>query len=194
VLIVDDFADQLRALRRAVSPWSAAITARSPVDVERLVLVPSPIIQFAVVDYDLGGDLCGVDVIDVLRQAWPSMPAVIVSAHRRRSIERAAFRGRVPFLPKPCSSDALRREFDACFDERLVTISDMLAVRARATRRQRELIRYRAVGLTGRQLADRLGVASGTLGAMVHRLRQDKAVQLDALLERAARLATLPDA
>ena len=109
VLLIDDHPLILTALQDVIqgweptSPWSASAARarrarRSP---------PTPTFDLVLLDLRLG-DADGFDVLVELRNGWPAMPVVVVSASDRSAdVIRAIDLGAMGFVPKRASNETL---------------------------------------------------------------------------------------
>ena len=110
VLLIDDHPLILTALQRrdpghsaATSRWSASRSARGA----REALAAEPNFDLVLLDLRLG-DADGFELLVELRNAWPAVPVVVVSASDRSAdVIRAIDLGAMGFVPKRASNETL---------------------------------------------------------------------------------------
>jgi DNA-binding NtrC family response regulator len=127
ILIVDDDADLLRALRDRVRHWGyAAATAASGAACLEAVAAHG----YDVIILDLGlPDMSGLDVLDRLAAADCDADVVVLTAHGSVTAAVDAMkRGAADFLAKPADFDLLQRVVDRALERRnLCRVTETLA-------------------------------------------------------------------
>ena len=119
-------------------------------------------------------DSSGLSVLMDLRQDYPALPIVIVSASEEPRVAAAAAQlGAAGFIPKSASLDAMReglaavREGDAWFPEVGVAADDDLARIASLTPAQRRILGGIRQGLLNKQIAYELAISEATVKAHI---------------------------
>ncbi len=119
-------------------------------------------------------DSSGLSVLMDLRQDYPALPIVIVSASEEPRVAAAAAQlGAAGFIPKSASLDALReglaavREGDAWFPEAAGVQDDDLARIASLTPAQRRILGGIRQGLLNKQIAYELVISEATVKAHI---------------------------
>lgn len=112
VLLVDDHPMILSALRtiiHALDPGTQVLTAGHPEDLFAQ-LDADPTIELVLLDLWLGDRIDGFAVLDEMRQRFPALPVVVVSATERLTdMVRVIDMGAMGFVPKRSSNDELRQ-------------------------------------------------------------------------------------
>ena len=119
-------------------------------------------------------DSTGLSVLMDLRQDYPALPIVIVSASEEPRVAAAAAQlGAAGFIPKSASLDAIReglgavREGDAWFPETGADPDDDLARIASLTPAQRRILAGIRQGLLNKQIAYELTISEATVKAHI---------------------------
>ncbi|MDJ0642606.1 MAG: response regulator transcription factor [Erythrobacter sp.] len=119
-------------------------------------------------------DSNGLSVLMDLRQDFPALPIVIVSASEEPRVYAAASQlGAAAFIPKSASLDAMRealsavREGDNWFPETDAEADDDLAAMASLTPAQRRILSQMKAGLLNKQIAYELDISEATVKAHI---------------------------
>ncbi len=110
VLLVDDHPLILSALQAVIEGLSddVAVVGAGSARAARRTLQDDPDFDLMLLDLQLG-DADGFDVLGEMREAYPSLPVVVVSASDRASdVIRAIDCGAMGFVPKRASNETLR--------------------------------------------------------------------------------------
>jgi DNA-binding NarL/FixJ family response regulator len=110
VLLVDDHPLILSALQTVIEGLGddVAVTGAGSARAARQVLQGDPEFDLMLLDLQLG-DADGFDVLGEMRETYPSLPVVVVSASDRTSdVIRSIDLGAMGFVPKRASNDTLR--------------------------------------------------------------------------------------
>jgi DNA-binding NarL/FixJ family response regulator len=148
------------------------LSATSFEEVEQLVAeMPDGGVDLAIVDFVLGGQKNGIDVIRLIREAWPVTRAVLVSKFLNAALAMTAHRRAVLALPKPLDPLTL------CELVRLMGSTGpskrwVKEVFPTLTDREAEVLRLGATGLEDRVISAQLGVAAGTVKSHWTRIRK----------------------
>ncbi|NVE95902.1 response regulator transcription factor [Altererythrobacter lutimaris] len=119
-------------------------------------------------------DSNGLSVLMDLRQDFPALPIVIVSASEEPRVYAAASQlGAAAFIPKSASLDAMREaltavgEGDNWFPETDAEADDDLAAMASLTPAQRRILSQMKAGLLNKQIAYELDISEATVKAHI---------------------------
>jgi DNA-binding NarL/FixJ family response regulator len=119
-------------------------------------------------------DSTGLSVLMDLRQDYPALPIVIVSASEEPRVAAAAAQlGAAGFIPKSASLDAMReglsavRDGDGWFPETGAVQDDDLARIASLTPAQRRILAGIRQGLLNKQIAYELAISEATVKAHI---------------------------
>lgn len=119
-------------------------------------------------------DSHGLSALMDLRQDFPALPIVIVSASEEPRVYAAASQlGAAAFIPKSASLDAMRealsavREGDNWFPETGAEADDDLAAMASLTPAQRRILSQMKAGLLNKQIAYELDISEATVKAHI---------------------------
>ncbi len=119
-------------------------------------------------------DSSGLSVLMDLRQDFPALPIVIVSASEEPRVYAAASQlGAAAFIPKSASLDLMRdalsavREGDSWFPDNEQTVDDDLARIASLTPAQRRILSQMREGLLNKQIAYELDISEATVKAHI---------------------------
>jgi len=187
ILICDDhelFRAGLRLVLARLEESAELIDASSAEETFR-VAEADPDLDLVLMDLGMPG-MDGLSALGVLRDRFPALPVVIVSASERDADVRAALdRGASGFIPKSSSAPVLLAALRLVLSGGVYVPPLVLAAtatgsgdtppatdrrRARAaalTPRQLEVLDLMAKGRTNREICDRLGIAEGTVKAHV---------------------------
>ena len=119
-------------------------------------------------------DSSGLSVLMDLRQDFPALPIVIVSASEEPRVYAAASQlGAAAFIPKSASLDLMRdalsavREGDSWFPDNEQWVDDDLARIASLTPAQRRILGQMREGLLNKQIAYELDISEATVKAHI---------------------------
>lgn len=119
-------------------------------------------------------DSHGLSVLMDLRQDYPALPIVIVSASEEARVYAAASQlGAAAFIPKSASLDDMRaalaavRDGDNWFPENTAGADDDLARMASLTPAQRRILSQMRAGLLNKQIAYELDISEATVKAHI---------------------------
>jgi DNA-binding NarL/FixJ family response regulator len=187
ILICDDhelFRAGLRLVLTQLEESTALIDASSAEETFRIAEA-EPDLDLVLMDLGMPG-MDGLSALGVLRERFPALPVVIVSASERHADVRAAIdRGASGFIPKSSSAPVLLAALRLVLSGGVYVPPLVLATsepasagapraddrrRERAaalTPRQLEVLDLMARGRTNREICDSLGIAEGTVKAHV---------------------------
>jgi DNA-binding NarL/FixJ family response regulator len=187
ILICDDhelFRAGLRLVLARLEESTELIDASSAEETFR-VAEADPDLDLVLMDLGMPG-MDGLSALGVLRDRFPALPVVIVSASERDADVRAAIdRGASGFIPKSSSAPVLLAALRLVLSGGVYLPPLVLAASAPApggappatdrrreraaalTPRQLEVLDLMAKGRTNREICDRLGIAEGTVKAHV---------------------------
>lgn len=108
VLCVDDEYENLEAMKTLLTRWDITVgTAATPAEALQSVDEKSP--QVMLVDYQLGENINGIDLVSTLREhLGEEIPAVLVTAVRDESLTSKLQNLKIHFLAKPVKPAKLR--------------------------------------------------------------------------------------
>jgi DNA-binding NarL/FixJ family response regulator len=174
IIIADDHPLFRSALAHAVGrvwPDAAIIEASSAAEA-RAALAAGPA-EALLLDLHMA-DSSGLSVLMDLRQDYPALPIVIVSASEEPRVAAAAAQlGAAGFIPKSASLDAMREGLaavqsgDGWFPEAGVAADDDLARIASLTPAQRRILAGIRQGLLNKQIAYELAISEATVKAHI---------------------------
>lgn len=174
IVIADDHPLFRSALAHAVGrvwPEAAIIEASSAADARAALAEGGA--EALLLDLHMA-DSTGLSVLMDLRQDYPALPIVIVSASEEPRVAAAAAQlGAAGFIPKSASLDAMReglaavREGDVWFPELSETPDDDLARIASLTPAQRRILGGIRQGLLNKQIAYELAISEATVKAHI---------------------------
>ncbi|SHN56354.1 response regulator transcription factor [Erythrobacter sanguineus] len=178
VIIADDHPLFRSALAHAVGkvwPAAAIIEASSAADARAALQAGEDGRQAEALLLDLHmADSTGLSVLMDLRQDYPALPIVIVSASEEPRVAAAAAQlGAAGFIPKSSSLDAMReglsavRDGDGWFPETGESTDDDLARIASLTPAQRRILAGIRQGLLNKQIAYELTISEATVKAHI---------------------------
>jgi DNA-binding NarL/FixJ family response regulator len=187
ILICDDhelFRAGLRLVLARLEESTELIDASSAEETFRIAEA-DPDLDLVLMDLGMPG-MDGLAALGVLRDRFPALPVVIVSASERHADVRAAIdRGASGFIPKSSSAPVLLAALRLVLSGGVYVPPLVLATSAPAppgappatdrrreraaalTPRQLEVLDLMAKGRTNREICDRLGIAEGTVKAHV---------------------------
>lgn len=174
VIIADDHPLFRSALAHAVGKvWpDAAILEASTAAEARAALVEGSA-EALLLDLHMA-DSSGLSVLMDLRQDYPALPIVIVSASEEPRVAAAAAQlGAAGFIPKSASLEAMReglaavRDGDSWFPEGGAGTDDDLARIASLTPAQRRILGAIRQGLLNKQIAYELTISEATVKAHI---------------------------
>lgn len=174
IIIADDHPLFRSALSHAVSKvWpQAAIIEASTAGEARGALEAGPA-EALLLDLHMA-DSTGLSVLMDLRQDYPALPIVIVSASEEPRVAAAAAQlGAAGFIPKSSSLDAMRAALwavqggDGWFPEGGAGQDDDLARIASLTPAQRRILAAIRQGLLNKQIAYELSISEATVKAHI---------------------------
>lgn len=174
VVIADDHPLFRSALAHAVArvwPEAAVIEASSAAEARAALQEGGA--ESLLLDLHMA-DSSGLSVLMDLRQDYPALPIVIVSASEEPRVAAAAAQlGAAGFIPKSASLDAIReglaavRDGDAWFAQGDVGDDDDLARIASLTPAQRRILAAIRQGLLNKQIAYELSISEATVKAHI---------------------------
>lgn len=175
VVIADDHPLFRSALAHAVGKvWAdAAIIEASSAAEARAALADGAGAEALLLDLHMA-DSTGLSVLMDLRQDYPALPIVIVSASEEPRVAAAAAQlGAAGFIPKSASLDAMREGLaavqggDGWFPAGGVDTDDDLARIASLTPAQRRILGAIRLGLLNKQIAYELAISEATVKAHI---------------------------
>lgn len=104
LLVVDDDAVNREGMKALLSASGHQVVVAA--DEATALAAPGPF-DAAIIDYHLGGDGDGIDLIDALRARDPGLPTLLVTAERGSTMLARAAQRRVDVLPKPLEAQRL---------------------------------------------------------------------------------------
>jgi DNA-binding response OmpR family regulator len=136
ILIVDDETAVLHFFQKDLQRAGFQVTGAASGE-QALALVAQREFDLALLDLQLQ-DMNGLDILERLKQRWPTTPVIIITAHASlETAVRALRQGAHDYLIKPCSADELHN-----------------SVRAGMLKRQEELQRRNSAPRALSELAD----------------------------------------
>jgi len=173
IVIADDHPLFRTALRHAVSkvwPLAEIVEAGSAADARAMLADGA---EALLLDLHME-DSHGLGVLMDLRQDFPALPIVIVSASESPRVYAAAGQlGAAAFIPKSASLDAMReallavREGDNWFPQTDAAEDDDLDRMASLTPAQRRILGHMHGGLLNKQIAYELDISEATVKAHI---------------------------
>lgn len=122
VVCIDDDSTNLAAMEALLEQWQITCSAcfQTPeAALEHARNAPAP--DLVLVDYQLGRGMDGLELYSQLRERWPTVDGILVSAAAEADLgTRAKARGML-FLPKPLKPAALRASLNHLRNQRRVT-------------------------------------------------------------------------
>lgn len=174
IVIADDHPLFRSALAHAVGKvWPEAAIIEASSAAEARVALSDGGAETLLLDLHMA-DSSGLSVLMDLRQDYPALPIVIVSASEEPRVAAAAAQlGAAGFIPKSSSLDAMReglaavRDGDAWFPEGGAGADDDLARIASLTPAQRRILGGIRQGLLNKQIAYELSISEATVKAHI---------------------------
>lgn len=174
IIIADDHPLFRSALAHAVSKvWDGSAIIEASSAAEARAALEAGAAEALLLDLHMA-DSSGLSVLMDLRQDYPALPIVIVSASEEARVAAAAAQlGAAGFIPKSASLDAMReglaavRDGDAWFPESAGGADDDLARIASLTPAQRRILAGIRQGLLNKQIAYELSISEATVKAHI---------------------------
>ncbi len=174
IVIADDHPLFRSALAHAVGKvWPEAAIIEASSAAEARAALADGTAEALLLDLHMA-DSTGLSVLMDLRQDYPALPIVIVSASEEPRVAAAAAQlGAAGFIPKSSSLDAMReglsavRGGDGWFPEACAHADDDLARIASLTPAQRRILAAIRQGLLNKQIAYELAISEATVKAHI---------------------------
>jgi DNA-binding NarL/FixJ family response regulator len=174
IIIADDHPLFRSALAHAVGKvWPDAAIIEASSAAEARAALAEGAAEALLLDLHMA-DSSGLSVLMDLRQDYPALPIVIVSASEEPRVAAAAAQlGAAGFIPKSASLDAMREGLaavqggDGWFPEAGVAADDDLARIASLTPAQRRILAGIRQGLLNKQIAYELAISEATVKAHI---------------------------
>lgn len=174
IVIADDHPLFRSALAHAVGKvWSEAAIIEASSAAEARAALAEGAVEALLLDLHMA-DSTGLSVLMDLRQDYPALPIVIVSASEEPRVAAAAAQlGAAGFIPKSASLDAMREGLsavqggDGWFPEVNAGADDDLARIASLTPAQRRILAAIRQGLLNKQIAYELAISEATVKAHI---------------------------
>jgi DNA-binding NarL/FixJ family response regulator len=174
IIIADDHPLFRSALAHAVSKvWPEAAIIEASSAAEARAALAEGAAEALLLDLHMA-DSTGLSVLMDLRQDYPALPIVIVSASEEPRVAAAAAQlGAAGFIPKSASLDAMReglsavRDGDGWFPEACADADDDLGRIASLTPAQRRILAAIRQGLLNKQIAYELAISEATVKAHI---------------------------
>lgn len=174
IIIADDHPLFRSALAHAVGKvWSEAAIIEASSAAEARAALAEGAVEALLLDLHMA-DSTGLSVLMDLRQDYPALPIVIVSASEEPRVAAAAAQlGAAGFIPKSASLDAMREGLsavqggDGWFPEVSAGADDDLARIASLTPAQRRILAAIRQGLLNKQIAYELAISEATVKAHI---------------------------
>ncbi|MBU7579654.1 MAG: response regulator transcription factor [Porphyrobacter sp.] len=174
IVIADDHPLFRSALAHAVGKvWDAGTIIEASCAAEARAALGEGGVEALLLDLHMA-DSNGLSVLMDLRQDYPALPIVIVSASEEPRVAAAAAQlGAAGFIPKSASLDAMReglaavKEGDAWFPAGGTGTDDDLARIASLTPAQRRILGAIRQGLLNKQIAYELAISEATVKAHI---------------------------
>ena len=174
IVIADDHPLFRSALAHAVGKvWSEAAIVEASSAAEARAALAEGAVEALLLDLHMA-DSTGLSVLMDLRQDYPALPIVIVSASEEPRVAAAAAQlGAAGFIPKSASLDAMREGLsavqggDGWFPEVNAGADDDLARIASLTPAQRRILAAIRQGLLNKQIAYELAISEATVKAHI---------------------------
>lgn len=154
ILVVDDHGLIREALRGVLKDLAADATIFEASDGRQALAIAAqdqpP--DLALLDINLP-DRDGLDVLAEMRDRWPQIAVVMLSAHQERAtITKALGHGAVGFVPKSASRDVMLGAFKLILAGGIYVPPEILTASPMTPQPQRHSVVPAQLGLTGRQL------------------------------------------
>jgi Na+/proline symporter/signal transduction histidine kinase len=105
VAVIDNDQDNVDALTTLLSAWGCRVISATEEQGAKNLIKPDAL----VIDYQLGEQLTGFDLFDMLTEQWQAkVPAILVTAHGDSDLSSHAMKRGLAFLAKPVKPAALR--------------------------------------------------------------------------------------
>ena len=174
IIIADDHPLFRSALAHAVGKvWSEAAIIEASSAAEARAALAEGAVEALLLDLHMA-DSTGLSVLMDLRQDYPALPIVIVSASEEPRVAAAAAQlGAAGFIPKSASLDAMREGLsavqggDGWFPEVNAGADDDLSRIASLTPAQRRILAAIRQGLLNKQIAYELAISEATVKAHI---------------------------
>jgi DNA-binding NarL/FixJ family response regulator len=174
IIIADDHPLFRSALAHAVGKvWPEAAIIEASSAAEARAALAEGTAEALLLDLHMA-DSTGLSVLMDLRQDYPALPIVIVSASEEPRVAAAAAQlGAAGFIPKSSNLDAMReglsavRDGDGWFPEACADADDDLARIASLTPAQRRILSAIRQGLLNKQIAYELAISEATVKAHI---------------------------
>ncbi|MEQ5787354.1 response regulator transcription factor [Erythrobacter sp. NFXS35] len=174
IIIADDHPLFRSALAHAVGKvWPGANIIEASSAAEARAALAAGAAEALLLDLHMA-DSSGLSVLMDLRQDYPALPVVIVSASEEARVSAAAAQlGAAGFIPKSSSLDAMRealgavRDGDGSFPDGEPQDDDDLARIASLTPAQRRILAAIRQGLLNKQIAYELTISEATVKAHI---------------------------
>ena len=174
IVIADDHPLFRSALAHAVGKvWEGGTIIEASSAAEARAALTEGGVETLLLDLHMA-DSSGLSVLMDLRQDYPALPIVIVSASEEPRVAAAAAQlGAAGFIPKSASLEAMReglaavRDGDAWFPESAAGADDDLARIASLTPAQRRILAGIRQGLLNKQIAYELAISEATVKAHI---------------------------
>jgi DNA-binding NarL/FixJ family response regulator len=174
IVIADDHPLFRSALAHAVGKvWAGAAIIEASTAAEARAALEAGGVEALLLDLHMA-DSSGLSVLMDLRQDYPALPIVIVSASEEPRVAAAAAQlGAAGFIPKSASLDAMREGLaavqggDAWFPAGGAEADDDLARIASLTPAQRRILAGIRQGLLNKQIAYELSISEATVKAHI---------------------------
>ena len=174
IIIADDHPLFRSALAHAVGRvWPEAAIIEASSATEARAALGESAAEALLLDLHMA-DSSGLSALMDLRQDYPALPIVIVSASEEPRVAAAAAQlGAAGFIPKSASLDAMReglcavRDGDGWFPDACADADDDLARIASLTPAQRRILAAIRLGLLNKQIAYELAISEATVKAHI---------------------------
>jgi DNA-binding NarL/FixJ family response regulator len=167
ILLVEDEVDSREALARALTRAGYTCFAVGSADEARAVAAGETDLDAAVLDVKLGADdLAGVLLVKPLREAFPGLAVVVITAFANLdTVKRALNDGAAYLMEKPFASADLLAVLGRVLAERDDTshLVERCLRRAKLTEKEAEVARLVLKGLPSAEVADVLRISDKTV-------------------------------
>lgn len=114
ILIVDDDPHVLKSIARFLTKQGYTVST-APGGKEALVMMEKEVPDLVLLDV-LMPEMDGIETLEIIRQRWPDVDVVMISALREEAVARASIKmGAYEWLPKPFSMEQLDRTLFVTF-------------------------------------------------------------------------------
>jgi DNA-binding NarL/FixJ family response regulator len=167
ILLVEDEVDSREALARALTRAGYTCFAVGSADEARVVAERETDLDAAILDVKLGADdLAGVLLVKPLREAFPGIAVVVITAFANLdTVKRALNDGAAYLMEKPFASAELLAVLARVLAERDDTshLVERCLRRAKLTEKEAEVARLVLKGLPSAEVADVLHISDKTV-------------------------------